>query len=103
MVGENGAGKSTLMKILSGAYTADPGAEISIDGKPVHIDGPLGAKSQGECGINPVAPAVSNALANATGDDPTVAAMAVLLMGLSAILVFAIDRLVGLDRFLELK
>jgi putative spermidine/putrescine transport system permease protein len=36
-------------------------------------------------------------------DDPTVAAMAVLLMGLSAILVFAIDRLVGLDRFLELK
>lgn len=36
-------------------------------------------------------------------DDPTVAAMAVLLMGLSAILVFAIDRLVGFDRFLELK
>ncbi|KQT11724.1 aldehyde oxidase [Methylobacterium sp. Leaf399] len=29
--------------------------------------GPLGAKSQGECGINPVAPAVSNALADATG------------------------------------
>ena len=36
-------------------------------------------------------------------DDPTVAAMAVLLMSLSAILVFAIDRLVGFDRFLELK
>jgi putative selenate reductase molybdopterin-binding subunit len=29
--------------------------------------GPLGAKSQGECGINPVAPAVSNALVDATG------------------------------------
>ena len=29
--------------------------------------GPLGAKSQGECAINPVAPAVSNALADATG------------------------------------
>ena len=29
--------------------------------------GPLGAKSQGECGINPVAPAVSNALADASG------------------------------------
>ncbi|MCX7365208.1 MAG: molybdopterin-dependent oxidoreductase [Alphaproteobacteria bacterium] len=29
--------------------------------------GPLGAKSQGECAINPVAPAVSNAIANATG------------------------------------
>jgi CO/xanthine dehydrogenase Mo-binding subunit/aerobic-type carbon monoxide dehydrogenase small subunit (CoxS/CutS family) len=29
--------------------------------------GPLGAKSQGECSINPVAPAIANALANATG------------------------------------
>jgi CO/xanthine dehydrogenase Mo-binding subunit/aerobic-type carbon monoxide dehydrogenase small subunit (CoxS/CutS family) len=29
--------------------------------------GPLGAKSQGECAINPVAPAIANALANATG------------------------------------
>jgi len=29
--------------------------------------GPLGAKSQGECALNPVAPAVANALANATG------------------------------------
>ena len=29
--------------------------------------GPLGAKSQGESAINPVAPAIANALANATG------------------------------------
>jgi putative selenate reductase molybdopterin-binding subunit len=29
--------------------------------------GPLGAKSQGECSINPVAPAVANALKDATG------------------------------------
>jgi putative selenate reductase molybdopterin-binding subunit len=29
--------------------------------------GPLGAKSQGECAINPVAPAVANALAKASG------------------------------------
>jgi putative selenate reductase molybdopterin-binding subunit len=29
--------------------------------------GPLGAKSQGECAINPIAPAIANALANATG------------------------------------
>jgi CO/xanthine dehydrogenase Mo-binding subunit/aerobic-type carbon monoxide dehydrogenase small subunit (CoxS/CutS family) len=29
--------------------------------------GPLGAKGQGECALNPVAPAVSNALRNATG------------------------------------
>ena len=36
LMGENGAGKSTLMKILSGAYQADAGGEILIDGKPVH-------------------------------------------------------------------
>ena len=47
LMGENGAGKSTLMKILSGAYIPDPGAEILIDGKPVHIDGPLAAKAHG--------------------------------------------------------
>ena len=29
--------------------------------------GPMGAKSMGECAINPVAPAVANAIANATG------------------------------------
>ncbi|MGI8841285.1 MAG: molybdopterin-dependent oxidoreductase [Caulobacteraceae bacterium] len=29
--------------------------------------GPLGAKAQGECAINPVAPAMANAIANATG------------------------------------
>ena len=29
--------------------------------------GPLGAKAQGECAINPIAPAISNALFNATG------------------------------------
>jgi CO/xanthine dehydrogenase Mo-binding subunit len=29
--------------------------------------GPLGAKAQGECAINPVAPAISNAVARATG------------------------------------
>jgi len=29
--------------------------------------GPLGAKAQGECAINPIAPAIANALANATG------------------------------------
>jgi putative spermidine/putrescine transport system permease protein len=36
-------------------------------------------------------------------DDPTVAAMAVLLMSISVALTFLIDRLVGLDRFLDLK
>jgi ribose transport system ATP-binding protein len=47
LMGENGAGKSTLMKILSGAYIADPGGEIRIDGHPVAIGGPLAAKALG--------------------------------------------------------
>jgi ribose transport system ATP-binding protein len=47
LMGENGAGKSTLMKILSGAYTPDSGAEIAIDRKPVHINSPLTAKAHG--------------------------------------------------------
>src|SRR3982751_3628684 len=47
LMGENGAGKSTLMKVLSGAYTQDPGGEIRIDGQPVHIDGPASARKLG--------------------------------------------------------
>ncbi|MBV8402061.1 MAG: sugar ABC transporter ATP-binding protein [Acetobacteraceae bacterium] len=47
LMGENGAGKSTLMKILSGAYHADSGGEILIDGKPVHITDPIAAKRHG--------------------------------------------------------
>jgi ribose transport system ATP-binding protein len=50
-MGENGAGKSTLMKILSGAYHADPGGEIRIDGKHVTISGPLDAL---HCGISTI-------------------------------------------------
>jgi len=47
LMGENGAGKSTLMKVLSGAYKPDPGAEILIDEKPVHITGPISSKEAG--------------------------------------------------------
>src|SRR5690349_5080328 len=47
LMGENGAGKSTLMKILSGAYVADPGGEILIDGSPVRMGDPIAAKQQG--------------------------------------------------------
>ncbi|KWB47925.1 D-ribose transporter ATP-binding protein, partial [Burkholderia ubonensis] len=47
LMGENGAGKSTLMKILSGAYQADPGGEIRVDGVPSVVDGPLTARALG--------------------------------------------------------
>jgi ribose transport system ATP-binding protein len=47
LMGENGAGKSTLMKILSGAYQADPGGEIRINSEHVTIDGPLTARHRG--------------------------------------------------------
>ncbi|WP_179403665.1 sugar ABC transporter ATP-binding protein [Burkholderia guangdongensis] len=47
LMGENGAGKSTLMKILSGAYQADPGGQILIDGQPIVVDGPLAARDAG--------------------------------------------------------
>jgi CO/xanthine dehydrogenase Mo-binding subunit/aerobic-type carbon monoxide dehydrogenase small subunit (CoxS/CutS family) len=47
-------------------YADTPHTDIFFAGTIDSI-GPLGAKSQGECGINPVAPAVANALADATG------------------------------------
>lgn len=47
LMGENGAGKSTLMKILSGAYHADAGGEIRIDGKPLQIGDPLAGRRSG--------------------------------------------------------
>lgn len=47
LMGENGAGKSTLMKVLSGAYKADPGGEVLIDGRPVVTGDPIKAKANG--------------------------------------------------------
>ena len=47
VMGENGAGKSTLMKVLSGAYAADPGGEILIDGQKVEVTDPLRARHLG--------------------------------------------------------
>ncbi|MGN7773225.1 sugar ABC transporter ATP-binding protein [Phyllobacterium sp. 22552] len=47
LMGENGAGKSTLMKVLSGAYRADPGGSIHIDGLPVVAGDPVKAKASG--------------------------------------------------------
>ena len=47
LMGENGAGKSTLMKILSGAYKPDAGAEIMIDGQRVNITDPISSRAAG--------------------------------------------------------
>jgi ribose transport system ATP-binding protein len=47
LMGENGAGKSTLMKVLSGAYKADPGGEILIDGNHFTTGDPIKAKASG--------------------------------------------------------
>ena len=47
LMGENGAGKSTLMKILSGAYQADPGGEILVGGRAVKASGPIEAREAG--------------------------------------------------------
>ena len=47
LMGENGAGKSTLMKVLSGAYQADAGGEILVEGKPVTIGRPQAARALG--------------------------------------------------------
>src|SRR5919112_118178 len=47
LMGENGAGKSTLMKVLSGAYVADPGGSILVDGRPAVAGDPVKARANG--------------------------------------------------------
>jgi ribose transport system ATP-binding protein len=42
VLGQNGSGKSTLVKILSGFYEPDPGAEIFFDGEPLPVPLPAG-------------------------------------------------------------
>jgi simple sugar transport system ATP-binding protein len=46
LLGANGAGKSTLIKVLSGAYIPEEG-EITIDGAPLSINGPMDAIGYG--------------------------------------------------------
>jgi CO/xanthine dehydrogenase Mo-binding subunit len=48
------------------AYADTPRTEV-LFADTYDAIGPLGAKSQGECAINPVAPAVANAIADAVG------------------------------------
>src|ERR1700760_941428 len=39
LAGQNGSGKSTLIKIVTGLYTPDPGAEFEVDGQPGRLPG----------------------------------------------------------------
>ena len=56
----------TLRNYRIPAFADVPPSEVYFADTHDRI-GPLGAKAQGECAINPVAPAISNAVANATG------------------------------------
>ncbi|MEF2070397.1 sugar ABC transporter ATP-binding protein [Consotaella aegiceratis] len=47
LMGENGAGKSTLIKVLSGAYRADPGGEILVAGEALATGDPWTSKAAG--------------------------------------------------------
>ncbi len=47
LAGENGCGKSTLIKIVTGVYTPDPGAEIELFGEPVAAISPSRARALG--------------------------------------------------------
>ncbi len=56
----------TLRNYRIPAFADVPSSEVFF--ADTHdVIGPLGAKSQGECAINPIAPAIANALADATG------------------------------------
>ncbi len=47
LAGENGCGKSTLIKIITGVYTPEPGAEIALFGEPVTAITPEAARRAG--------------------------------------------------------
>ncbi len=47
LAGENGCGKSTLIKIVTGVYTPDPGAELELFGERVSSISPTKARSMG--------------------------------------------------------
>ena len=47
LAGENGCGKSTLIKIVTGVYTPDPGAELELFGERIHAISPNKARALG--------------------------------------------------------
>ena len=46
LIGANGSGKSTLSKVINGVAIQD-GGQLILDGKPVHFNSPLAAKTLG--------------------------------------------------------
>ncbi|SHG00312.1 ribose transport system ATP-binding protein [Kaistia soli DSM 19436] len=42
LLGQNGSGKSTLIKILAGLHAPDPGAKLTVAGRPVALPLPAG-------------------------------------------------------------
>ena len=47
LAGENGCGKSTLIKIVTGVYTPDPGAELELFGQRIDASSPTRARALG--------------------------------------------------------
>lgn len=47
LAGENGCGKSTLIKVITGVYKPEPGAELSFAGEPISAMTPALAQSLG--------------------------------------------------------
>ncbi|GAB7535839.1 sugar ABC transporter ATP-binding protein [Burkholderia sp. 3C] len=47
LAGENGCGKSTLIKIVSGVYQPEPGAQMRFDGEPLAALDPAAARRLG--------------------------------------------------------
>jgi ribose transport system ATP-binding protein len=48
LIGQNGSGKSTLVKVLTGLYTAQPGARVEVDGVSMRLPvRPLDARARG--------------------------------------------------------
>ncbi|MBY4576008.1 hypothetical protein ACN94_20905 [Gordonia paraffinivorans] len=48
LLGQNGSGKSTLIKVLTGYYQADDGAEVEVRGRPGHFTRQGPASDDGE-------------------------------------------------------
>src|SRR6202795_1655162 len=47
LAGENGCGKSTLIKIITGVYQPEPGAEMRFQGRPIEVLSPAVARDLG--------------------------------------------------------